>query len=85
MFGRQLDRFAVRSTNVVSVFSQLSAFMGLETNYDATEAQLLEIHADVEEELTTFKKHIRLRLRTIILCMAILFLLFLYVTFRLED
>jgi hypothetical protein len=59
--------------------------MGLDTNYDATEAQLLEIHADVEEELTTFKKHIRLRLRTIILSMCILLLLFLYGTFKLDD
>lgn len=85
MFGKQLDRFAVRTHTLATVMSQMCEFLGVSVDLDATEHQLLEIKADAEVELTTFKKNLRLRLRLIIFAMGIVFLLYLYGMFKVDK
>ena len=82
MFGKQLDRFAVRTHNVAAVISWLSNFLGVSLPHDASAAELLEVHAEAEEELTSFRHNIRLKTHTLLLTMALLFVVYMYLDFR---
>ena len=85
MFGKQLDRFAERMHNVATVMSWLSNFLGVDYHQDASTAELMQVHAEEEEELTSFRHNIRLKARTLLLTMALLFVVYVYLSFKYDS